>query len=248
LFKIRSGFYDLSNINKKRSKFFMIPSIIAIDGPAASGKTTIALKIADKLEYMFFDTGVMYRAVAFAVLDNGINIEDEEACTKLSETIRIDVLPPSKEDGRTNDVSVDGKDCTWEIRNSAVSQNVSQVSTYLGVREALTKQQRRIGLQGRVIMVGRDIGTVVLPDADLKIYLDASAEERTKRRVLEREARGELVDYNETLRNIIRRDKIDSERKISPLRAADDAIIVDSDNKTIDEVVKEIMSLIYGNK
>ena len=147
----------------------MIPSIIAIDGPAASGKTTVACKIAEKLEYMFFDTGVMYRAVAFAVLDKGINIEDEKACTELAETIHIDVLPPSKNDGRTNDVSVDGKDCTWEIRNSAVSQNVSQVSTYQGVRDALTQQQRRIGLQGNVIMVGRDIGTVVLPDADLKI-------------------------------------------------------------------------------
>ena len=223
----------------------MIPSIIAIDGPAASGKTTVALKIAEKLEYMFFDTGVMYRAVAFAVLDKGINIEDEKACTELAETIHIDVLPPSKNDGRTNDVSVDGKDCTWEIRNSAVSQNVSQVSTYQGVRDALTQQQRRIGLQGNVIMVGRDIGTVVLPDADLKIYLDASAQERTKRRVLELESRGEIVDYNKMLEMIIRRDKIDSERKISPLRIAEDAIIIDSDNKSIEEVVEEIINLIY---
>ena len=223
----------------------MIPSIIAIDGPAASGKTTVALKIAEKLEYMFFDTGVMYRAVAFAVLDKGINIEDEKACTELAETIHIDVLPPSKNDGRTNDVSVDGKDCTWEIRNSAVSQNVSQVSTYQGVRDALTQQQRRIGLQGNVIMVGRDIGTVVLPDADLKIYLDASAQERTKRRVLELESRGEIVDYNKMLEMIIRRDKIDSERKISPLRIAEDAIIIDSDNKSIEEVVEEIINLIH---
>ena len=225
--------------------FFMIPSIIAIDGPAASGKTTVALKIAEKLEYMFFDTGVMYRAVAFAVLDKGINIEDEKACTEVAETIHIDVLPPSKNDGRTNDVSVDGKDCTWEIRNSTVSQNVSQVSTYQGVRDALTQHQRRIGLQGNVIMVGRDIGTVVLPDAHLKIYLDASAQERTKRRVLELESRGEIVDYNKMLEMIIRRDKIDSERKISPLRIAEDAIIIDSDNKSIEEVVEEIINLIY---
>ena len=222
----------------------MIPSIIAMDGPAASGKTTVALRIAEKLDYMFFDTGVMYRAVAFAVLDKGINVDDEKECTNLAESIHIDVLPPSIVDGRTNDVFVDGKDCTWEIRNSLVSQNVSQVSTYMGVREALTKQQRRIGLQGKVIMVGRDIGTVVLPDADLKIYLDASAEERTKRRVLERETRGEQVDYEETLKMIIRRDKIDSEREISPLRVADDAIIIDSDDKSIDEVVEEIISLI----
>ena len=222
----------------------MMPSTIAIDGPAASGKTTIALKIAHDLNYMFFDTGVMYRAVTFAVLDNGIDIKNETECTRLAETIHIDVLPPSKNDTRTNDVFVDGKDCTWEIRNNEVSKNVSEVSAYEGVREALTKQQRRIGQQGQVIMVGRDIGTVVLPEADLKIYLDASAEERTKRRVLERESRGENVNYNETLEMIIRRDKIDSEREFSPLKIADKAIIIDSDNKSIFEVYEEIMNII----
>lgn len=222
----------------------MMPSTIALDGPAASGKTTLALKIAHEIGYLFFDTGLMYRAVTFAAIDAGIDIHNEADCTKLAESIHIDVRPPSKDDGRTNDVFVEGKDCTWEIRKPEVNSNVSEVSTYPGVRDALTKQQRRIGQQGNIIMVGRDIGTVVLPQADLKIYLDASAEERTKRRVMEQEARGEKINFKEALAMLIRRDRIDSERKISPLKIADDANIVNSDGKTIEEVYEEMMMLI----
>ncbi len=140
----------------------MLPSTIALDGPAASGKSTLALRIAKTLDYIFFDTGVMYRAVTYAAMQAGIDLLDEEECTKLAESVHIDVLSSSIDDGRTNDVFVDGNDCTWEIRNPEVTRNVSTVAAYGGVREALTMQQRRIGEKENIVMVGRDIGTVVL--------------------------------------------------------------------------------------
>ena len=151
------------------------PNIIAIDGPAASGKSTLGRRLADSLGYLFFDTGVMYRAVTWIALQRGLNVRDEAAVTDLAEKIQIDVSPASKPDGRVCDVIVEGKDVTWETRRPEVDANVSIVSAYRGVRSAMSKQQRRIGQRGRAIMVGRDIGTVVLPEADLKIYLDASA-------------------------------------------------------------------------
>ena len=158
----------------------MTPTIIAIDGPAASGKSTIAAALAHKLSYLYFDTGVMYRTATWAALDRGLAISDEAAVTKLTESLQIDVKPPSVNDGRQYDVLCDGVDVTWAIRSPEVDAHVSPVSAYPGVRSALTAQQRRIGLRGNVVMVGRDIGTVVLPEAPLKIYLDASAEERAR--------------------------------------------------------------------
>ena len=158
------------------------PYIIAIDGPAASGKSTLGLRLAGSLGYLFFDTGVMYRAVTWAALVRGLEINDEKAVTQLAETAQIDVRPSSQNDGRTSDVLLDGVDITWETRRPDVEASVSPVSAYRGVRQALASQQRRIGQRGRIVMVGRDIGTVVLPEADLKIYLDASAEERARRR------------------------------------------------------------------
>ena len=158
------------------------PSIIAIDGPAASGKSTIGKRLADELGYLFFDTGVMYRAITWLTLQRGLSMNDETAITTLAETVSIDVLPPSKADGRACDVIVEGQDITWETRLPEVDANVSVVSAYAGVRNALSAQQRRIGQRGKIVMVGRDIGTVVLPKADLKIYLDATAEERARRR------------------------------------------------------------------
>ena len=167
-----------------------IPSIIAIDGPAASGKSTIGKRLADELGYLFFDTGVMYRAVTWIALQRGVDVRDEAAVTRLAEETPMDVAPASKSDGRACDVLVEGRDITWETRRPEVDANVSIVSAYAGVRRALSAQQRRIGQRGRVVMVGRDIGTVVLPEADLKIYLDASAEERARRRFDEIVAQG----------------------------------------------------------
>jgi len=224
------------------------PAIIAIDGPAASGKTTVANLLAVRWGYLFFDTGVMYRAVTWLAIENEISTKNEAAVSRLARMVQIDVLPPSKEDGREYDVLVDGVDVTWKIRNSLVDKKVSRVSAYPEVRKALTEQQRRIGLRGRVIMVGRDIGTVVLPEADLKIYLDASVEERAKRRYRQRIARGGKADFDKILKALKKRDRKDSTRKIAPLRAADDAVIINTEDLTIDQVVDRIEELAGGSK
>jgi CMP/dCMP kinase len=219
------------------------PKIIAIDGPSASGKSTLGLRLAEALGYLFFDTGVMYRAVTWAALDKGIEIKDETAVTQLAETAQIDVRPSSRNDGRTSDVIINGRDVTWETRTPEVEANVSPVSAYRGVRNALTTQQRRIGQRGSVVMVGRDIGTVVLPEADLKIYLDASAEERARRRHVEILQRGGQADYEQILAGMRKRDEIDSTRSFSPLQAARDAIILDSDMMSADEVFSRVEAL-----
>jgi CMP/dCMP kinase len=217
-----------------------IPSIIAIDGPAASGKSTLGLRLAREFGYLFFDTGVMYRAVTWAVLQRQIAVTDEETITDLAEQINIDVRPASASDGRTSDILVDGQDVTWDIRQTEVEANVSMISAYPGVRRALTILQRRIGQRGRVVMVGRDIGTVVLPEADLKIYLDASAEERAHRRYEELHQRGENADYDKILAAMRERDRIDSTRQVAPLRPAPDAIILNSTDMDADQVIMKV--------
>jgi CMP/dCMP kinase len=221
-----------------------IVKIIAIDGPAASGKSTVGKKVADALGYLFFDSGVTYRAVTWAALARHIPIADEAALTRLAEIVEIDVKPPSKNDSRSYDVWLDGKDATWEIRRPEVDANVSQVSAYPGVRRALSAHQRRIGLRGRVVMVGRDIGTVVLPESDLKIYLDASVEERARRRFEELRQRGEPADLEVITQALRKRDRFDSTRRIAPLRAASDAVIIHSDNLSFDQVVEKILNII----
>ena len=219
------------------------PSIIAIDGPAASGKSTLGRRLADELGYLFFDTGVMYRAITWLALQRGVDVNDETAVTSLAETAQIDVASPSQEDGRACDVLADGQDITWETRRHEVDANVSVVSAYAGVRKALSEQQRRIGKRGRVVMVGRDIGTVVLPEADLKVYLDATADERARRRYDEVRARGENPDYQEILDKVIQRDHIDSTRAVAPLRPAEDAVILESDKLDADEVFQRVKDL-----
>jgi cytidylate kinase len=222
-----------------------IAKTIAIDGPAASGKSTVGKQVADALGYLFFDTGVMYRAVTWAALERNILIEDQLAVTQLAESVDIDVRPPSRKDNRSYDVWLDGKDATWEIRRPEVDANVSQVAAYPGVRRALSSHQRRIGLKGHVVMVGRDIGTVVLPESDLKIYLDASVEERARRRYEELCQRGEPADLEHITQAVRKRDQFDSTRRIAPLRVAPDAVIIHSDNMSLDQVVEEILRLIY---
>lgn len=219
-------------------------NIIAIDGPAASGKSTVAEMLARELKFLFFDTGIMYRAVTWAAIDSGISIDDEEKVASLAERVKIDVLPPGKDDGRKSDVFMDDREITWQIREKTVDANVSQVSTYPGVRKAMTEQQRRIGQRGSVVMVGRDIGTVVFPEADLKIYLVASAEERARRRYREVIERGGQADYDEILRSIRRRDEIDSNRALAPLKPAADAVIIDTDNQTVEQVYRQILKLV----
>ncbi len=222
------------------------PSIIAIDGPAASGKSTIGKRLADELGYLFFDTGVMYRAITWIALQRGVDVRDEAAVTRLATEMPIDVAPASKSDGRACDVLIEGRDITWETRRPEVDANVSIVSAYAQVRRALSQQQRRIGQRGRVVMVGRDIGTVVLPEADLKIYLDASAEERARRRFDEIRNRGEKADFEEILSKVRERDRIDSTRAVAPLRPAQDAVILDSDKMSADEVFAHVKELCNG--
>ena len=221
-----------------------LPNIIAIDGPAASGKSTLAELVAAKLAYFYFDTGVMYRAVTLAALDKYQSIDDEKAVSQLADEIKIDVQVPTIKDGRKYTVLLNGEDVTWRLHEPRVDANVSKVSAYVGVREAMTEQQRAIGSRGKVVMVGRDIGTVVFPKAELKIYLVASAEERARRRCLEIEQRGEKANYSEILESIRKRDKFDSSREIAPLRPANDSVIIKSDDKTIETVFDEVMLLL----
>ena len=219
----------------------MLPSTITIDGPVASGKSTIGYLLAQKLGYLYLDTGAMYRAVTWAALTRGVSVEDEAAVTALAEELHIDITRPTVDDGRQYTVLADGEDVTWDIRRPEVDANVSVVSAYPGVRRAMVVQQRRIAAAGRVVMVGRDIGSVVLPDADLKLYLDATSQERARRRWLERQARGESVTYEEVLAMMLRRDEIDSHRAVSPLRVPDGAVVIDTTGLTIDEVLALIL-------
>lgn len=217
--------------------------IIAIDGTAGSGKSTIGKLLADYLNYLFVDTGVMYRAVTLIALEKGIDISDELQVSHLAEGLDISIAVPSVDDGRDCDVIIGDRDVTWDIRSAAVDNHVSMVAAFPGVRKILSKKQREIGLQGDVVMMGRDIGTVILPEADLKIFLEASLEERANRRYRERVARGEKVDYESILSVMRERDQIDSNRDVAPLVAAADAIVIDTDGLSIDEVFNKILAL-----
>jgi len=219
------------------------PSIIALDGPAASGKSTVGSRLAESLSYLFFDTGIMYRAVTWIALDHDMDLKNEAAMTELAQNAQIDVRQPSQKDGRASDVVVGGKDVTWDVRSADVDANVSLVSAYAGVRQALSEKQRNIGMRGRVVMVGRDIGTVVLPEADLKVYMDASAEERARRRYDEIIERGGKADYDEILSKMVERDRLDSTRAVAPLRPADDAVIIQTDELSEDQVYARILEM-----
>ncbi|MCK6567806.1 MAG: (d)CMP kinase [Anaerolineales bacterium] len=219
------------------------PSIIALDGPAASGKTTVGRRLAETLGYLFFDTGIMYRAVTWIALDHDMDAGDEALITQMAQSAQIDIRPPSQNDGRACDVIIRGRDVTWDIRSGDVEAKVSAVSAYPGVRKALSEQQRRIGMRGKVVMVGRDIGTVVLPEADLKVYLDASAEERARRRYDELVERGKQADYEDLLKKMIERDRIDSTRAVAPLRPAEDAVVINTDELSEDQVYARVLEM-----
>lgn len=219
------------------------PNSIAIDGPASSGKSTIGVRLAERLGYLFFDTGIMYRAVTLAVIREGIDINDEAEVTRLANCVHIDVRTPSVADGRKEDVLLNGEDVTWAIREPEVERWVSKISAYGGVRKAMTELQRQIGKRGKVVMVGRDIGTVVMPDADLKIYLDASLEERARRRYNELLQRGEAVRFEDILNGLKQRDRIDSSRDIAPLKPAEDAVILNTDGLSVEEVLSRVFEL-----
>jgi len=220
------------------------PSTIAIDGPAASGKSTIGYYLADYLGYLFLDTGVLYRAVTWVVQDRGIPVEAEAQITRLAEDVEIEVLPSAAADGRQNTVKVDGRDVTWEIRSPKVERDVSPVAAYPGVRHALTQRMREIARKGCVVMVGRDIGTVVIPDADLKLYVVASVGVRAQRRHMELRKKGQDVSYEQVLAGIHQRDRIDSSRATAPLRAAVDAVTVDTTDLSVETMFAQVERLV----
>lgn len=219
-----------------------LPSTITVDGPAASGKSTIGGLLAERLGYLYFDTGALYRAITWLALERGLAIDDEEAIVARAQAAQITITKPTVQDGRQYTVYADSRDITWEIRSPEVDSHVSPVSAYPGVREALKATQRQIGEGRQVVMVGRDIGTVILPHADLKIYLDASLEVRAQRRHKEILTRGEEASYEDILADMRRRDEIDSHRLAAPLRPAKDAIIINTDHLSIEEVFGQVMA------
>ena len=220
------------------------PSIIAIDGPGASGKSSVGHRLANRLGYRFLDTGAMYRALAWLALQRRVSLEDEEGLAKLAATTKIELSPPTVADGRLYSVLADGQDITWQIRKPAVDATVSLVAKHPKVRAVVVEEQRRIANDGHIVVEGRDIGTVVFPNADLKVYLTASAEERGRRRQRQLGERGEQEEYDTIMRNLRRRDDIDSQRDASPLRPAADARIIHTDKLDIEGVVNEIIRLV----
>ncbi len=213
--------------------------VVAIDGPAGAGKSTIAKLAAEKLGYAYIDTGAMYRSVAWKFLQTG-EAFDEGFISKLSQEMVIEFKPEAS----VNRVFVDGTEVTAAIRSAEVTANVSRVAAIGAVREAMVDQQRRMGEAGGVLMDGRDIGTVVFPNAEVKIFLTATVEERAMRRYKELVAKGEQVVLEELQKDIAERDKQDMEREISPLRQAEDAIYLDTSDMTIDEVTAYILNLV----
>ena len=222
----------------------MTPRTIAIDGPAGAGKSTIGALVAERLGYLFLDTGAMYRAIALAATRRGIDPDDAERLATLAREVRVNIGPPTKRDGRAYTVLLDGDDVTWAIREPDIDRIVSQVARIRAVREAMVEQQRALAERGRLVMVGRDIGTVVLPKADKKIYLTASAAERAKRREEELRSRGTVRPRQELLQEILRRDKLDSERAVAPLRAADDAVVIQTDGLSVGQALEKVLSTI----
>jgi cytidylate kinase len=222
----------------------MTPRTIAIDGPAGAGKSTIGALVAERLGYLFLDTGGMYRAVALAAKRRGIDPDDADRLAALAREARVLIGPPTKRDGRAYTVLLDGDDVTWAIREADIDRTVSQVARVPAVRDAMVEQQRDLAKRGRLVMVGRDIGTVVLPKADRKIYLTASAAERAKRREEELASRGEVRPRQELLQEILRRDKLDSERAVAPLKAADDAVVVQTDGLSVGQALDKVLGII----
>lgn len=218
--------------------------VIAIDGPAAAGKSTVAHLLAEQLDILLFDTGALYRAVTLSALRQGTDLADGDTLAGIATAADIDLQPASVADGRQADVYLDGEDVTWEIRTPEVDANVSQVAAQPAVREALLSAQRRIADGAHVVMVGRDIGTVVTPDAGTKIYLDASVEERARRRFHDLRNQGVDTEFASVMDDIRERDYKDSSRVTAPLRAADDAIRIMTDGLSVDEIVLQIERLV----
>ncbi len=219
---------------------------IAIDGPAGSGKSTVARRVAAMLGYLYLDSGAMYRAVALKALERNIAMDNEAKLEELTLETHIELKPPTAQqeaEGLKNRVFLDGREVTREIRHGDVAQAASRLATVAGVRRVLVAEQQRAGEGGGVVMEGRDIGTVVFPQAELKIFLDAAVESRAHRRWLEHQEKGEQRTVEEVLAEVRERDKRDRERKVSPLVRAADAILIDNTAMGIEETARLIVML-----
>ena len=214
--------------------------VVAVDGPAGSGKGTITKIVAKKLNLIYIDTGAIYRCITLFMIRNKIGLEETEKIKSILNTIDIQFKNSNKQDI----FLLNGEDVTKEIREKEVNELVSQVSHLVEVRENITDLLRKVAKDKKVIMEGRDIGTNVFPNADVKIYLDATQEERANRRLKQNKEKGINISYDEILNNIIFRDNNDKTSKVAPLKKAEDAILIDSTNMTIDEVSKEIEGII----
>lgn len=212
---------------------------IAIDGPAGAGKSTVARRVAQRLGYLYIDTGAMYRALTLAAQRRGVSPHDEDALAKLARVLTIAFAA----DGDGQRVLLDGEDVTDAIRAPDVTAEVSHVARHPMVREVMVEKQRELAKDGGIVMDGRDIGTHVLPNADVKIYLTASIDERALRRQREMEARGYRVDLETVKEEIARRDRLDSERAVAPLQKAADARLLDTTGLSVDDVVEEILAM-----
>jgi cytidylate kinase len=218
--------------------------VVTIDGPAGAGKSTVSKALAQKLSYIYLDTGALYRAVAYKIIEVGIAPDNEKLLFDLCSRTNIHL---KNVDGNLN-VFIDCENVTDKIRTEEVGLLASKVSAISIVREALLAIQRETGEKGGIVAEGRDMGTVVFPDADCKFYLDADTEERANRRYNELVMRGNITDYQEIKRDLIIRDQQDREREIAPLKASQDAVIVDSTNISISDVVEKMMSIIRGRQ
>ena len=216
------------------------PQLIAIDGPVAAGKSSVGSLLASKLSFVFFDTGMMYRAFTWKAISLNVSLEDESTLSQLAASTSFDFSPSQ---GGSFSFLVDGQDLSSRLLCSEVEGKVSLISRVAGIRQAMVSKQRMLAQRGRVVMAGRDIGTVVLPWAELKIFLVASVEERANRRYSELLDRGEKADFAAVLAELRKRDEIDSQRAISPLKPAEDAIIIDTENLTLAQVVDSVYAL-----
>ena len=212
---------------------------IAIDGPAGAGKSTIAKIVAEALQFTYIDTGAMYRAVTYKAMNENIKLHDAAAIEEMLKTTTIHLKP--SEQGQL--VFVDGMDVSQAIRSNEVTANVSQVAAHANIRKILVAMQQQLATNGGVVMDGRDIATHVLKDAELKIFMSATVEERARRRQLDNERRGIPSTIESLIEDIARRDKLDSEREASPLIQADDALFLDTTNLSIEEAAREILKL-----